>query len=166
MPLTALRDDPLSPDVIAFLAEHLADMRRISPPESVHALEPAALARSGAAFWTVREADRPIGCGALTALSDDEGELKSMRTAHTARGRGVATVLIAAIVAEAKARGYRRLLLETGTEQYFQPARRLYERAGFQTRGPFGGYREDPHSAYYELELQPDPGMAEAAERF
>ena len=59
-----------------------------------------------------------------------------MRTAHTARGRGVATALIAAIVAEAKARGYRRAARrETGTEQYFQAARRLYERAGSSSAG-------------------------------
>jgi putative acetyltransferase len=164
VPLIALRDDPLRADVIAFLAEHLADMRRISPPESVHALEPAALAKAGVGFWTVREADGLIACGALAPLGEDEGELKSMRTAHTARGRGVATLLLAAIVDEARSRGYRRLLLETGTEQYFQTARRLYERTGFQARGPFGGYREDPHSAYYELAL--DAGMAAPAERF
>lgn len=164
MTLLAVRDDPLAPDVIAFLAEHLADMRRTSPPDSMHALSPAALAREGVAFWTVREAGGPIGCGALAPLGERAGELKSMRTALSARGRGVAGVLLDAIVDEARRRGYAHVLLETGTQPYFAAARRLYERYGFQVREPFGEYREDPYSAYYELAL--DAGMAEEPARF
>jgi putative acetyltransferase len=30
---------------------------------------------------------------------------------------------------------------------------RLYERAGFQRRGPFGAYRDDPLCLFLELEL-------------
>jgi putative acetyltransferase len=154
-------DDPLRPDVVALLAEHLADMRATSPPESVHALEPEALARPGVAFWTVREAGTPIGCGALAPLGEDSGEVKSMRTATAARGRGVATVLLAAILDEARRRGYRELRLETGSQPFFAPARRLYERHGFRPCPPFGPYREDPHSAYFALALSPEMGMAE-----
>ncbi|MGN6744211.1 MAG: GNAT family N-acetyltransferase [Amnibacterium sp.] len=164
MTVLAVRDDPMDPDVIAFLAEHLAEMRRTSPPESVHALSPAALAKEGIAFWTVRERGLPIGCAALAPLGEDAGELKSMRTALSARGRGIARVLLDAIVEEARRRGYAQVLLETGTEPYFTAARRLYERYGFQGCPPFGGYREDPHSTYYRLDLE--PGMAEEPSRF
>ena len=164
MPLAALRDDPLRPDVIALLAEHLADMRATSPPESVHALQPAALAKPGVAFWTVREHDVPIGCGALAPLGDDAGEIKSMRTAVTARRRGIAAVVLEAILDEARERGYREVFIETGTQPYFAPARRLYERSGFAPCPPFGSYREDPHSAFYARTLE--RGMAEVPERF
>jgi putative acetyltransferase len=164
MGLHAERDDPLRPDVVALLTDHLADMRATSPPESVHALEPDALTGDGIAFWTVREGGAPIGCGALAPLGDDRGEVKSMRTAATARGRGVATVVLAAILDEARRR-YRSVSLETGTEPFFAPARRLYAQHGFRPCPPFGTYREDPHSAYFTLDLS-DPGMAAAPERF
>lgn len=164
MALQAGRDDPRRADVVALLTEHLADMHATSPAESVHALDPEGLVARGVAFWTVREGGVLLGCGALGPLDAVSGEVKSMRTADVARGRGVATVVLAALLGEARGRGYRTVLLETGTDDFFAPARRLYERHGFRPCAPFGPYREDPHSAYYALDL--DPGMAEAASRF
>jgi putative acetyltransferase len=162
--LKAERDDPRRADVVALLTEHLADMHATSPPESVHALDPDGLVARGVAFWTVRQDGELLGCGALAPLDSASGEVKSMRTSSAARGRGVATLVLAAMLEEARGRGYRSVLLETGTEPFFAPARRLYERHGFEPSPPFGAYREDPHSAYYALDL--DPGMAEVASRF
>jgi len=45
------------------------------------------------------------------------------------------------------------VLLETGSEDYFAPARRLYARHGFVVRGPFADYTDDPNSVYMELAL-------------
>jgi putative acetyltransferase len=164
--LRALRDDPGRPDVVVLLEEHLADMWAASPPESVHALDPAALGGEGIAFWTVRVDGEPVGCGALAPLDAVSGEVKSMRTAASARGRGIATILLAAILDEARRREYRCLYLETGTQPFFAPARRLYERHGFRSCPPFGAYREDPHSAYFALAVPEHPGMAEAPRGF
>ncbi|WP_375389298.1 GNAT family N-acetyltransferase [uncultured Amnibacterium sp.] len=147
-------DDPLRPDVRALLHEHLADMRRTSPPESVHALDPEALAASDVVFVTARDGDGVLlGCGALKALPAGDAEVKSMRTALAARGRGVAAAVLAELVAVARARGERRLLLETGSEPFFDAAVRLYERHGFVPTGPFAGYTADPHSRYLALDL-------------
>jgi putative acetyltransferase len=162
--LRAEPDDPRRADVVALLTEHLADMHATSPAESVHALDPDGLVARDVAFRTVRENGVLLGCGALAPLDAASGEVKSMRTAGAARGRGVATVVLAALLEEARSRGYRTVLLETGTEGFFAPARRLYERHGFEPCAPFGSYREDPHSAYYALDL--GRGMAEAATRF
>jgi putative acetyltransferase len=162
--LRAEPDDPRRADVVALLTEHLADMHATSPAESVHALDPDGLVARDVAFRTVRENGVLLGCGALAPLDVAGGEVKSMRTAGAARGRGVATVVLAALLEEARSRGYRTVLLETGTEGFFAPARRLYERHGFEPCAPFGSYREDPHSAYYALDL--GRGMAEAATRF
>jgi putative acetyltransferase len=162
--LRAEPDDPRRADVVALLTEHLADMHATSPAESVHALDPDGLVARDVAFRTVRENGVLLGCGALAPLDAVSGEVKSMRTAGAARGRGVATVVLAALLEEARSRGYRTVLLETGTEGFFAPARRLYERHGFEPCAPFGSYREDPHSAYYALDL--GRGMAEAATRF
>lgn len=77
-----------------------------------------------------------------------------MRTATAARGRGTAGRLVAWIVDEARGRGYERLLLETGTEEYFAPARRLYGRNGFLECPPFGSYSADPNSTFMCLTLR------------
>ncbi|RIX31418.1 GNAT family N-acetyltransferase [Amnibacterium setariae] len=129
-------------------------MRRISPPESVHALDPQALAAPGVVFLTARDDDGSLlGCGALKDLGGGDAELKSMRTAPAARGRGVATAVLVALVDLARERGERRLLLETGTGPFFEPAVRLYLRHGFVPCGPFADYAEDPHSRYLALSL-------------
>lgn len=147
------RDDPLRADVLALLEEHLMEMRAISPPESVHALDAAALTAPSVTFWTLREGGLLLGCGALTELDHTHGEVKSMRTTPAARGRGVATTLLRHVLDEARGRGYRRVSLETGSQPHFAPARRLYARHGFLPCGPFGDYGPDPHSAFFTLAL-------------
>lgn len=148
-------DDPRAPDVLALLEEHLADMYATSPAESVHALDQDALAHPSIAFWTAREetSGALLGIGALKAHDERMAELKSMRTARSARGRGVARALLTAIVDECRARGVRELVLETGADAYFAPARGLYASHGFTPRGPFADYTDDPNSAYYVLGL-------------
>ncbi|HEY3632700.1 MAG TPA: GNAT family N-acetyltransferase [Jatrophihabitantaceae bacterium] len=147
------RDHPSRPDVARLLAEHLTDMHATSPPESVHALDHTELVDPAITFWSVRDETTLLGCGALRELSAAEGEIKSMRTADVARGRGVASSLLMHLVDQAGQRGYRRLFLETGTQPYFAPARRLYERHGFAECPPFGDYRFDPNSVFMTLDL-------------
>jgi putative acetyltransferase len=102
-------DDSTRADVLELLTEHLADMYATSPPESVHALDPAALTAPAITFWTARLDGALLGCGALKELEPSHGEIKSMRTGHAARGRGVATAILGHILRTAAARGYRRL---------------------------------------------------------
>lgn len=107
-------DDLSGPEIRALLDEHLRNMHEVSPPESVHALDLDKLRQPDISFWTVWEGSDLLGCGALRALSPAHGEIKSMRTAEAHRGRGVARAVLNHIVAEAKARGFERLSLETG----------------------------------------------------
>ncbi|MCP1415392.1 GNAT family N-acetyltransferase [Paenarthrobacter sp. A20] len=148
-------DDPARPDVHQLLSEHLADMFATSPAESVHALDHSALSHESITFWTAREDGVLLGCGALKTLSSGHAEIKSMRTTANARGRGVATLLLEHIVAEARSRSLERLSLETGTEDYFAPARRLYARHGFTECPPFADYALDPNSVFMELPVSP-----------
>lgn len=148
-------DDPARPDVHQLLSEHLADMFATSPAESVHALDHSALLHQSITFWSAREDGVLLGCGALKELSTGHAEIKSMRTTASARGRGVATHMLQHIVAEASRLGYSRVSLETGTEDYFAPARRLYARHGFTECPPFGDYTLDPNSVFMELTLSP-----------
>ncbi|MFL6156896.1 MAG: GNAT family N-acetyltransferase [Marmoricola sp.] len=148
-------DDPARDDVSALLAEHMADMVATSPPESVHALDVSGLKIPEITFWTSREDGVLLGCGALKELDPAHAEIKSMRTTHAARGRGVASGMLLHLLAVAQERGYERLSLETGAEDYFETARRMYARHGFTLCEPFGSYRPDPNSVFMTRVVSP-----------
>ena len=141
-------DDLSSPQVQALLEEHLRNMHQLSPPESVHALPIAALRRPEVTFWSVWQGGQLLGCGALKQLDAGHGEIKSMRTASAHRRRGVARALLEHILREARGRGYSRVSLETGSNEPFEAARRLYAGFGFTPCGPFAEYVQDPNSAF------------------
>ena len=141
------------PRVVAMLQHHVARARAETAAGSAHALDLAGLRAPEVSFWSVWEGDGLVGVGALKRLSAEHGEIKSMHTAEPARGRGVGSALVRHIMAEARARGMRRLSLETGSWPYFLPARALYARHGFVECGPFGDYREDPNSVFMTVDL-------------
>jgi putative acetyltransferase len=147
-------DDLQGPEIIALLQEHLAEMHRVSPPESVHALDLPGLRKPEITFWTVWLGAELAGCGALKELGPDHGEIKSMRTAHQHKRKGVAACMLRHILEEAARRGYRRLSLETGSLPHFAPARSLYAAFGFRGCGPFGDYVDDPNSVFMTKVLQ------------
>ena len=146
-------DDLTRPAVHALLQEHLDNMLAIGPPESVHALDLAALRRPEITFWTAWEGDRLQGCGALKELDATHGEVKSMRTPAASRRTGAGRALLEHIISTAKARGYRRLSLETGSMAEFAPSHRLHESVGFVDCAPFAEYRPDPNSRFLTLVL-------------
>lgn len=141
-------DDLTSPEIAELLNEHLQDMYAASPPECVHALDLSKLRKPGITFWSVWEGDDLVGCGALKELDATHAEIKSMRSANHARGKGVGKKMLEHILVEATGRKYQRLSLETGSTDFFVPARKLYERYGFQYCGPFSDYEEDPFSVF------------------
>ena len=53
-----------------------------------------------------------------------------MRTAYAYQRQGVASRVLRHLIEEGKRRGYRRLSLETGSMEFFEPARSLYARFG------------------------------------
>ena len=150
-----IREDDLSgPEIALLLQAHLDHAARHSPRESIHALDLARLRDPRITFWSVWAGSELAGCGALRELAPDHGEIKSMHTAQAHRGRGVASLLVAHILAEARRRSYRRVSLETGTMDGFAPARALYARFGFVVCPPFVDYRVDPHSVCMTLDLE------------
>ncbi|MGZ5267982.1 MAG: GNAT family N-acetyltransferase [Caldimonas sp.] len=147
-------DDLTRPEIHALLNEHLQSMHALSPPESVHALDLERLRQPGIAFWSAWDGSLLLGCGALKELDRRHGEVKSMRTPTTLRRRGAGRALLAHIVEVARTRAYERLSLETGSQEAFKPAQRLYESFGFRRCGPFGAYVEDPNSVFMSLRLR------------
>ena len=148
-------DDLQGNEIIALLREHKADLALHSPTESCHALDLDDLRRPEVTLWSVWEAAELLGCGALKELDPAHGEIKSMRTVRARARKGVATRLMRHILQEARRRGYRRLSLETGSMEVFEPARALYERFGFEACSPFADYVEDPYSLFMTIELAP-----------
>ena len=146
-------DDPRAAHVAALLAFHRADAQADSPPEFRHALDADGLSAPGIVFWTAWRNGELAGMCALKALEDGVGEVKSMRVAPDHLRQGVGVALLARVVETARARRYRRLVLETGTSAAFIPANTLYDRAGFVDRAAFGGYPPSPHNRFMTLSL-------------
>ena len=147
------RDDLTHPDVLALLDLHLRAAFENSPPGSVFALDASGLRDPSVTAWTVWEGDALLGMGALKQLDPAWGEIKSMRTAPAHLRRGVAAAMLDHLVAEARARGYRRLSLETGSNAPFAAAHALYRRAGFVDCAPFADYDDTVFAQYFTKDL-------------
>lgn len=146
-------DDLTNPATQALVRRHLAGMHENSPPESVHAFDLDKLRQPGVTFWTGWLDGEVVVMGALKKIDAENGEIKSMRVADTYLGRGAGRVMLGHILSEARNAGLKWLWLETGSTPAFDPALRLYERAGFKYCGPFGDYKEDLFSRFMTLAL-------------
>jgi putative acetyltransferase len=151
--LRIVEDDLSGPEITALLRLHLDEMHQWSPPESVHAMPIERLRAPDVTFYSAWDGAALAACGALKHLDAGHGELKSMRVAPEYRGRGVGKAILHHLLAEAKARGYARVSLETGRPEPFLPARRLYEAHGFVECPPFADYVLDDFSICMTREL-------------
>ncbi|HQR23341.1 MAG TPA: GNAT family N-acetyltransferase [Steroidobacteraceae bacterium] len=103
--------------------------------------------------WTAWIGDTVAGMGALKDLGDGTGEVKSMRTHPAFLRRGVAAALLEHIIGVARARGMRRLSLETGSGPAFEPALELYRRRGFVDGEAFAQYERSAFNQFLHLSL-------------
>jgi putative acetyltransferase len=142
------------PRVKDLLRIHFTTARAQTAPGSAHALDVAGLQAPDITFWTVWEDETLLGVGALKRLSADHGEVKSMHTAAPARRKGAGSAVLRHIIAAARASGMARLSLETGTWDYFRPARAFYARHGFVECPRFADYVLDPNSVFMSLDLR------------
>jgi putative acetyltransferase len=141
-------DDLSGAQIRDFLEEHVLQMRSITPLESKHALDLDALRQPGITFWSVLDGGTLVGCGAIKRLDASHAEVKSMRSAPARQRSGIASLLLGHMIAEATRMGFARLSLETGSTEFFAPARNLYAKFGFEYCGPFAAYRPDPNSVF------------------
>jgi putative acetyltransferase len=143
------RADPRSPEGRALLGASQALLASLYPPEDNFFLSVDELSQPHVDFW-VAEDGGALGCVALARL-DGYGEVKSLFVEPSARGRGVAEALMRGLEDRARELGLPLLRLETGDT--LDAAHRLYARLGFVATGPFGDYREGPHSVFLEKRL-------------
>ena len=137
MPLVIEHVEQPTEDARALIAELDAELDAIYVPEERHGLSVERVFRPGVLFFVARLDGEPVGCGGV-AFEDGLAEVKRMYVRPRARGGGVGRAILARLEEEARGRGLRRLILETGDAQ--DAAMRLYERAGFARCGPFGAY--------------------------
>ena len=153
MPVLVTQGNLADPQVIALLQQHVTRARAETAPGSAHALDLGQLQSADVSFFSAWDGGALLGVAALKRLAPDHGEVKSMHTAEDARRRGVATALMQHLLATARRTGLTRLSLETGSWDYFEPARAFYRRHGFRECEPFAHYRVDPNSVFMTREL-------------
>ena len=146
-------DDLSSAPTQELLRLHLAGMHANSPPGHVFALDLSGLQAPGVTVWSAWKGKTVCGLGALKQLDADSGEVKSMRTHPDHLRQGVGAAILEHIIGEARTRGLRRLSLETGNSQAFEPALRLYRRRGFVDGEAFADYVRSPFNQFLHLVL-------------
>jgi putative acetyltransferase len=150
-------DDPRERDVRALLDRHREFALAQTPPEHSFALDWSGLLDPAITFFSYRAGGSVLGIGAIKHLGPDHAEIKSMHTAEAARGRGIGRAMLFHLLQMARAQGFRRVSLETGTTAAFAPARALYQSAGFIPCGPFAGYQPSEDNLFMTLELDAVP---------
>ncbi len=141
------------PQVIALLRFHFDTNIAVTPAGSAHVFDLSRLAEPDISFWSAWDGDVAMGVGALKRMNEQDGEVKSMHTLQTARRSGTGTAMLLHIMAEAKAMGLKQLWLETGSFEFFAPARALYARHGFAECEHFVGYQPDANSTFMTREI-------------
>jgi putative acetyltransferase len=146
-------DDPREPDVRALLERHREFCLAQTPPEHSFALDVDGLLDPAITLFSIRVRGRLLGIGAIKRLGPYHAEIKSMHTAESARGQGIGRVMLTHLLEVARGQGVCRVSLETGSTTAFAAARALYQRAGFVSCGPFGGYQTSEDNLFMTLEL-------------
>ena len=145
---------PERPDTVdaqALIAELESELAPLYPSESRHGYSVEKLLVESVAFFLIREDGMPAGCGGIKLVRTEYGEVKRMYVRPQFRGLGLARRMVDHLAGYAQSHGIGLLRLETGIHQL--AAVNLYERVGFQRIPPFGEYKEDPLSRFYEKRI-------------
>ena len=133
------------------LIKHFVELSSVSPVDRGHVLDITGLKNPSIKFWSMWENNELIGCGALKFLDKEHGELKSIRVADRYRKKGNGIKVINRLIDEAKKLNIKKISLETGTGNFFKPARKLFYKCGFKPCEPFDRYKKDLDACYMSL---------------
>ncbi len=137
--------------VLELLNKHFIELRSVSPEGSAHVLDIEGLKDQNIKFWSLWEDSLLMGCGALKFLNKEHGEFKSIRVEDRFRKKDNGIKILKHLIFEAKKLNIKRISVETGTGDFFIPARKLFNRCGFKLCKPFDHYKEDPNSCYMSM---------------
>ena len=139
------------PEVNKLLTKHFIELRTVSPEGSTHVLDIHGLKNPTIKFWSLWQNDNLFGCGALKFLDKEHGEFKSIRIHDNFRKQGQGINVINHLINEAKKLKIKQLSIETGSGDFFIPARKLFKKTGFTVCEPFAHYKEDVNSVYLTM---------------
>ena len=94
----------------------------------------------------VRESGAPVAAGRFYERDATTAQIGRMAVVRAARGRGVGRLMLDALLAEARRRGYTRARLSAQTH-----ATAFYERAGFTA---FGDVYDDANIPHQDMERE------------
>jgi len=145
------RERPDTNDARVLITELDAYLIPLSPKESRHGYPVEKLMNEDVPFFIIRDNGIAVGCGAVKLCGTEYGEIKRMYIRPQFRGLGFAKLMLDHLAIYARSHGITILRLETGIAQ--PEAIGFYERAGFQLIAPFGQYKPDPLSRFYEKRI-------------
>jgi putative acetyltransferase len=140
-----------NPKVHELLIKHFIELRSVSPEGSAHVLDIAGLKDPSIKFWSLWEKNDLMGSGALKFLDKEHGEFKSIRVNDKFRDKGNGSKVINHLINEAEKLNIKKLSLETGSGDFFTPARKLFIKCGFKICEPFSHYKDDINSVYMSM---------------
>jgi len=150
--ITIVAERPDTPDARALIEELDGQLESLYPSASRHGYSVDKLIAQNVAFFVLRSAGVPAACGGVQLFGTEYGEIKRMYVRPEFRGLGLARRILAHLAGFVAAHGVHLLRLETGIHQ--TDAIRLYEAWGFTPIPPFGEYRDDPLSRFYERPVE------------
>ena len=148
MSIVITEASPLNKEVANILEIHHNFCTSTTPADCCHVMNVSQLISPEIEVFAARLDGKCVGVGALRVLNESHGELKSMHTLESARGRGVGRAVVEHISNHAKSKGITRMSLETGTNDAFKAARELYFSMGFEICEPFGDYLISENNVY------------------
>tara|TARA_Y100001935_G_scaffold38792_1_gene31129 strand:+ start:194 stop:649 length:456 start_codon:yes stop_codon:yes gene_type:complete len=140
-------------EVNELLLYHFKELRSVSPEGSTHVLDIPGLKDPSIKFWSIWEDSKLVGCGAIKLFDQKHGEFKSIRVTNEFRKKGYGEKILKHLLIKARNLNLRKLSIETGSGEFFKPARELFQKIGFKKCPPFAHYKEDPNSCYMNLDI-------------
>jgi ribosomal protein S18 acetylase RimI-like enzyme len=94
-----------------------------------------------------------VGCGMTHPIDAQTSEIKRVFVSEAVRGQRIADRLCSALMDQARADGFRKMVLDTAKD--LTSARRLYGRLGFTECAPYQPIPEHvlPYLVFYETKL-------------
>jgi len=151
MPVVIAPERPDSPDAVRLIDELESILDPLYPKTSRHGLSVEKLIVERVHFFVIRSDGEAAGCGGVKFYGGEYAEVKRMYVRPSFRGIGLARLMLDHLAETTRHLGVTLLRLETGIHQ--REAIGLYESWGFRRIAPFGEYKEDPLSLFFEKQL-------------
>jgi GNAT superfamily N-acetyltransferase len=149
-----------APTAQALIAAAQAELTERYGSEDENPIESIQFDPPEGAFLVAWREGAPAACAGWRTIShfredsdlpEDVAEVKRMYVTPSARGSGIASVLLAALEESAREHGMHRMILETGQRQ--PEALRFYVKSGYAQIPNYGYYKDEPDCVSFGRDL-------------